>query len=108
MLSNEAWYRGGAELQQLVAMSVVRACENVVPVVRCTMDGWSVAIDATGALCEQLPLRGAVGGASRVLAVEVRPGTGKPPPFGWLRRSSGWLFGLLLAVGVAFGARRTG
>ncbi len=108
VLSNEAWYRGGAELQQLVAMSVVRACENVVPVVRCTMDGWSVAIDAAGGLCENLPVRGAAGGASRVLAVEVRPGAGKPPPFGWLRRSSGWLFGLLLAVGVVFGARRTG
>ena len=96
------------ELQQLVAMSVVRACENVVPVVRCTMDGWSVAIDAAGVLGEELPLRGAAGAAGRVLAVDVTLGAGKPPPFGWLRRSSGWLFGLLLAVGVAFGARRTG
>ena len=107
VLSNEAWYRGGAELSQLVAMTVVRACENVVPVVRCTMDGWSVSVDAAGALSAQLPLSEGGGSESRMLLARVDPGSGKPPPMQWLRQSSGWLSGLLMAVGILAGMRRS-
>ena len=102
VLSNEAWYRGGAELQQLVAMTVVRACENAVPIVRCTMDGWTVAVDASGGLLEGLPLdHGVAEGRPRALSVPVQRGLGKLPSMAWLRRSAGGISGLSLAIGLA-------
>ena len=101
VLSNEGWYRGGAELQQLVAMTVVRACENAVPIVRCTMDGWTVAVDAAGELQQGLPLDHEIAeGRPRALSVPVQRGLGKPPAMRWLRRSTGWISGIALAIGL--------
>ena len=100
VLSNEAWYRGGGELSQLVASSVMRACENVLPIVRCTQDGRSVAIDAGGAIVDQLPLAPAPQPGPRTLAVSLQRGAGKPPAFTWLRRSTGWISGLVVGLGA--------
>ncbi|MGC6488664.1 MAG: apolipoprotein N-acyltransferase [Planctomycetota bacterium] len=109
VISNEAWYRGGAELQQLVAMSVVRACEGAVPIARATMDGWTVWIDAAGRLQRGLELdHDTVEGRARTLRVSVPLGAGKPPLLGWLRGSSGAASGLLMVAGalLGWGARR--
>lgn len=102
VLSNEAWYQGGGELQQLLAMTVVRACENATPIVRSTMDGWTGWVDGTGAVVEELPLdHGDPLGRARTLRVTVPAGQGKPPAFGWLRQASGAACGLLaLLCGV--------
>jgi apolipoprotein N-acyltransferase len=108
VLSNEAWYRGGGELQQLVAMTVVRACENAAPIVRCTMDGWTVWVDGEGRIAGGLPLDHAQpDGRARSMRVALTPGAGKPPLFGWLRYGSGPACGLLAVAGAALGwARR--
>lgn len=101
VLSNEAWYRGGAELTQLVAMTVVRALENAVPIVRCTLDGNSVAVGADGRLLAGLEIAAAPQPQARILQVSIDRGTGAVPPMAWLRRSCGWAFALLTALGAA-------
>ena len=109
VLSNEAWYRGGGELQQLVAMTAVRACENAVPIARCTMDGWTVWVDAQGRLAGALALdHGSPEGRARVQPVTLQPGAGKPPILGWLRQAMGPGCGLAALLGAAWGwaARR--
>jgi len=98
VLSNEAWYRGGGELSQLEAMTVVRACENVVPIVRCTMDGRSVWVDASGVIRGALPLAAAPQAEARTLSVSLQRGAGKPPALSWLRRLSGPACGLATAI----------
>ena len=103
VLSNEAWYRGGGELQQLVAMTAVRACENAVPIARCTMDGWTVWVDAHGRLAGELALdHDAQQGRARVQPVTMRPGAGKPPILGWLRQAVGPGCGALALLGAAW------
>lgn len=104
VLSNETWYRGGAELTQLVAMTVVRALENAVPVVRCTMDGQSVAVDADGRVVAELPIASAPQPEARILEVSIDRATGRIPPMAWLRRSCGWVLGLLTALAGAHSA----
>lgn len=101
VLSNEAWYRGGAELTQLVAMTVVRALENVVPVVRCTLDGHTVAVDASGQVVAGLEIATAPQPSARFLEVLIEPSEGGVPGMAWLRRSSGWILGLLTALAAA-------
>src|SRR5690606_23324070 len=73
VLSNEAWYRGGGELEQMVAMSVFRALETGTGVVRCTVDGASCAIGPDGRILARLATPGA---GPRVLAVAMRLGPG--------------------------------
>ena len=104
VLSNEAWYRGGAELDQLVAMTVVRACENAVPIVRCTQDGRSVAVRASGELASGLAVAPAPRSESRNLQVSLDRGAGKLPPLAWLRQLCGPLSAFLTALGAAHAA----
>lgn len=85
VLSNEAWYRGGGELQQLVAMSVMRALETRTPLVRCTTDGWSVVVGADGRIAASLPPSPAPAAAARALRFSVACGPGALPPLAWLR-----------------------
>ena len=106
VLSNETWYRGGAELTQLVAMTVVRALENAVPIVRCTMDGHSVAVDANGQVVAELTIAPAPQPAARILEVSIDRATGRIPPMAWLRRSCGWVLALLTALGAAHSVLR--
>lgn len=107
VLSNEAWYRGGGELSQLVAATVMRACENVLPIVRCTQDGRSVAIDAGGDIQDELPLAAAPQDGPRTLAVSLQRGTGKPPVCEWLRRSTGWVSALAVGAAALLGLWRS-
>jgi len=58
VLSNEMWYRGGWELDQMQAMTVLRALETRAPVVRCTIDGLTLVVDPDGRVPAHLP-RGA-------------------------------------------------
>jgi apolipoprotein N-acyltransferase len=100
VLSNEAWYRGGGELQQLVAMTVCRALELATPIVRCTTDGWSVAVGGDGRLLAELPLDPAPAASARILRVELPPGPGHLPPLAWLRSALGPAAAVL--AGLAF------
>jgi apolipoprotein N-acyltransferase len=104
VLSNEAWYRGGGELQQLVAMAVLRALETATPVVRCTQDGLTAAIAADGRVVASLPIATAPQPAARILAVEIAPGPGRLPPMASLRAGAGPFaaaIGLLLLLHAA-------
>lgn len=101
VLSNEAWYRGGAELTQLVAMTVVRALENCVPIVRCTLDGHSVAVGQDGQVLAGLEIAPAPQSHGRILQVSIDRATGAIPPMAWLRRTCGAFLGLLVALGAA-------
>lgn len=106
VLSNESWYQGGAELTQLVAMTVVRALENGVPIVRCTLDGHSVAIDADGRVLAGLEIAPAPQPNARILQVSIHRATGQIPPMAWLRRTCGAFFGVLTALAAAHGLLR--
>lgn len=106
VLSNETWYQGGAELTQLVAMTVVRALENAVPIVRCTMDGHSVAVDQDGRVVAGLPIAAAPQPQARFLEVSMQRATGRVPPMAWLRRSCGWILALLTALAAAHSVLR--
>ncbi|MCB9879651.1 MAG: apolipoprotein N-acyltransferase [Planctomycetes bacterium] len=106
VLSNEAWYRGGAELEQLLAMTVVRALETATPIVRCTFDGASAMVDGGGRIVERLPLAPAPQPASRNLRVRVPIGDGGLPPMAWLRRGFGPAVALLAGLALAHGLVR--
>ena len=69
VLSNESWYRGGAELDQMEAMSVCRALECRVPIIRCTVDGASMVVGPSGRVERRLPPQKAR--SSRYLTLEV-------------------------------------
>lgn len=106
VLSNEAWYQGGAELTQLVAMTVVRALENAVPIVRCTLDGHTVAIGPDGQVLAGLEIAPAPQPNARILQVSIDRATGRIPPLAWLRGACGGVFGLLTALLAAHGLLR--
>jgi len=106
VLSNETWFAGGGELDQLVAMSVVRALETATPLVRCTTDGWSVSIGADGRLLDQLELRPAPQPAARILRVSAPPGPGRAAPMAWLQRVLGPLAACLAVLLAAHAAVR--
>lgn len=109
VLSNESWYRNGAELTQLVAMTVCRAKELATPLVRCTTDGWSCVVGADGTIRESLPIRPSPQPDARILRAAVQLGTGELLPMAWLRAASGpataILLGLALLHGVVSWAR---
>ncbi|MBI5852445.1 MAG: apolipoprotein N-acyltransferase [Planctomycetes bacterium] len=101
VLSNESWYRLGAELDQMLAMSVCRALETGTPIVRSTVDGLTCAIDARGRVIAALP-RGASGGPRR-LDLDVEPGPGALPPLAWLHDL---VAALVLGSALLLAARR--
>ncbi len=95
--SNEAWYHLGAELDQMVALSVFRTLETGVPMVRSTVDGPTCHVDADGRVRARLePPR--AGEPGRVRRVAVRPSEGTRP---WVLTVQGFLGPL---VASAFGA----
>ena len=101
VLSNEAWYRGGGELTQLVAMTVCRALETATPIVRCTTDGWSVVVGADGRLEAELPLEPAPHPQARILQASVALASGRLPPLAWLRAAAGPFAAVWLCLGLA-------
>jgi apolipoprotein N-acyltransferase len=104
VLSNEAWYEGGAELEQLLAMTVIRALETDTPVVRCTMDGLTAHVGRDGRVLGVLPKSTAPSPGPRVLEVELEPGRGRLPAGAFLVR---WCE-VLLAVGWGLALWRHG
>ncbi len=102
VLSNEAWYEGGAELEQLLAMTVLRALETDTPVVRCTMDGLTAHVARDGRVRDLLPKATAPSPGPRVLEVNLEPGRGQLPDGAFLVRACevllalGWV-GVVLA-----------
>lgn len=89
VLSNESWFQGGDQLRQLVAMSVLRARETATPLVRCTQDGWTVAIGGDGRLLAELPPMVGRQPASRILRVDLPLGPGRELPMASLRAAAG-------------------
>lgn len=108
VLSNESWYRGGGELEQLAAITVLRALGCDVPFVRCTTDGMTMAVDRDGRVLAALADAHAPQPEARSLRVAVPLGDGRLPPFaGWHPRA-GWASAawLLFASGAAMLASR--
>lgn len=82
VLSNESWYRGGSELDQMEAMTVLRALETRTPIVRCTTDGISLMVDGDGRVVRRMG--SATHERADFLAVEVVAGPGRLPPLAWI------------------------
>ena len=103
VLSNESWYRGGGELEQLAAITVVRALGCDVPFVRCTTDGMTMAVDRDGRVLAALPDAHAPQEKARSLRVAVSLGSGVLPPAAAWHPSAGWVSvaWLLFAAGAA-------
>ena len=93
VLSNESWYRGGHELDQLLALTVCHAVETRTPHVRATLDGYSAAVDARGRIVAALPRREA-----GVLVCDLELGGGTLPPLAAL---PSWILGLLWVLFLA-------
>ncbi len=109
VLSNEAWYRGGGELAQLAAITALRAVAVQAPIVRCTMDGCTIAFDAAGQVLGSLPAAPAPQPAARTLVVATPLGSGRLPPVAQLHPWLGWgsaVGTLLLAVAACGRSRR--
>ena len=102
ILSNEAWYRGGGELEQLAAITVLRAVACDTPIVRCTTDGMTMAVDRDGSVLAALPDAHAPQPASRVLSVAVPLGSGRLPAAAAWHPRAGWICSLWLAIAAAF------
>lgn len=106
VLSNEAWYRGGAELDQLVAMTVCRALELRIPLVRSTMDGWSVVVGADGRLLAAAPRRPAPQPGPQTLVADVPlPAQVDAGPV-WARQMAGPLAVAWAVLVLLLGRRR--
>ena len=100
VLSNENYYSAGAELDQMLAMSVFRAMETGRPFLRSTTNGLTVHIMADGRVVRALPPweRG-----SLVTTLRSRHGVTLAMQTGpWLH----WLFFGGLLFWALFGKRR--
>lgn len=94
VVSNESWYRGGAELDQLEAITVCRAIETGTPIVRSTMDGATLALSGSGRVTGRLPHGGSKSSVPGVLRSEISLGPGALPPLAWLHTAAAWLLAL--------------
>ncbi|MEO0480454.1 MAG: apolipoprotein N-acyltransferase [Planctomycetota bacterium] len=102
--SNEAWYRQGGELQQMIAMTVCRAIETGLPWIRSTVDGLGVLVEPNGEIRAELGQRGAQDHDPRVLRATFDAGAVHHPTLS-LQAFSGpllavvtvlvWLLGIL-------------
>ncbi|MDA0932785.1 MAG: apolipoprotein N-acyltransferase [Planctomycetota bacterium] len=105
VLSNESWYLQGGELEQMVAMSRIRAMETGTPVLRSTVDGVSCLVLPDGSIPVELPR--APGEGPQVVPVRVPLGPGAMSP--WVGRVRGAVLGLSWLAGLlAFGALISG
>ncbi len=99
VLSNEAWYENGAELDQMLAMTVFRAVECRRAVVRCTNSGITCLVGPDGRIGPVLVQKGRDRGFRGILRVHVPLSSGTT----WTASVSGWpglgvwIFAFLLA-----------
>ena len=101
VLTNESWYRGGSELDQMTAITVFRTLENSTPAIRCTVDGTTVAVGRDGRVVAALPPRPESGTPGpRILRVSLPLGPGREAPMAWLHAALPWA--LLAAAAAAF------
>ncbi len=95
VLSNECWYEGGNELDQMVAMTVCRALETGRPVIRCTVNGVTMGVDGNGRVLGRLvsgrPRAPGAGARARVLRLQVPLPAGGPMAMAWLHVLLPWL-----------------
>jgi len=98
VLSNECWFLRGAELDQMVAMTVFRALETGRPVIRCTVDGATVGVSARGQVLSRLPNPASQRGPARLLDLRVAPAPAGGMP---MARVHYWLPWLVLATALA-------
>ncbi|MEY2980811.1 MAG: apolipoprotein N-acyltransferase [Planctomycetota bacterium] len=95
VLSNESWYLQGGELEQMIAMSRIRAMETGTPVLRSTVDGVSCLVLPDGSIPVALPRTPGEGPQVRPIRVPLGPGAMSP----WV----GWLHALVLGLSAALG-----
>jgi len=105
VLSNESWYRGGGELDQLAAITVLRAIAARVPIVRCTTDGTTMAVDRDGRILQALPPAPSPQPAARILRIDLPLGDGHLPPMARLHPWLGWGAVVFSAFAVLLGSR---
>ncbi len=100
VLSNEAWYENGAELDQMLAMTVFRALECRRAVVRCTNSGITCLVGPDGKIGPLLLKNGRDRGFRGILRVRVPLSSGTT----WTASVSGWpgLGALIFAFLLAF------
>lgn len=91
VLSNECWYRGESEPDQLAAITVLRALAHAMPIVRSTTDGRTMAVDGNGRVLAELSPAPGMQPAARVLRVDLPLGAGSLPPMARLHPWLGWL-----------------
>lgn len=103
VLSNESWYRGGAEREQLAAITVLRAVATATPIVRCTTDGLTMAVDGNGRVLAGLPPAPAMQPAARILRVDLPVGPGRLPPMARVHPWLGWLAAAWLLLPLLHG-----
>lgn len=75
VLTNDEWFGDSAALSQHASMSVFRAVETRLPLVRCANTGLSFFVDPRGRLHER------TGAFTREVRVHAVEGPGEPPPF---------------------------
>ena len=100
VLSNEAWYENGAELDQMLAMTVFRALECRRAVARCTNSGITCLVGPDGRIGPVLVKKGRDRGFRGILRVHVPLTSGTT----WTATVSGWpgLGALIFAFLLAF------
>ena len=103
VISNESWYGGGDELAQMEAMTVCRALECRVPLVRCTVDGATLVVDQEGRVVDRLPSPARHGEGPGILSVDLTVSSAGPLALPWLHPLIRWL--VLLGVLLGFGSR---
>lgn len=99
-VTNEAWFGTSPATRQTLAMAVLRAVENGVPVLRCANTGISALIEADGSIRGHTGLE-----ETALLLVSVEPGQGST----WYRvlgESVAWLGVLWCGALLLVGARR--
>ncbi len=101
MVSNEAWYHGSWELDQMVAFSKVLAVASGRSLIRCTNTGITTVLDPRGRRVDTLLVEGRDRDVAGTLAVTVpvpKPRDQPPPPYA--RWFAPWRWGLV-ALGAA-------
>ena len=104
VISNEAWYGEGAELDQMVAMTALYAAATRRSILRCTNSGISCLVSPRGKIGPVLRREGRDREVAGTLAVRVPLARGETP----LSRISGWPGLAVLLVSFLLALRRRG
>jgi apolipoprotein N-acyltransferase len=97
-LTNDGWFGRGAAQWQHLANAVFRAVENGVALVRCTNNGVTGWVDATGVVREQLGERGDAVHAEGFVTVRVPVGMGRAGRTFYARHGNVLAWGCLAAT----------